>query len=114
MKIKVGQQEHFNKIVKEVNNDRYSAECVNYAVRWANLIETEMANGKKLIEIAESTSSKADISGITGFMYGAAVNILSNCWEYGEELRKWHNKEYNYEGKGIVNPAIFTIKNKGE
>lgn len=26
-----------------------------------------------------------------------------------EELRKWHNKEYNYEGDGVVNPAILTI-----
>jgi hypothetical protein len=27
-------------------------------------------------------------------------------------LRKWHNKEYNYEGEGTVNPAILTISKK--
>ena len=42
-------------------------------------------------------------------MYGCAVSILSQCWKYGEELRKWHNKEYNYDGDGVVNPAVLTI-----
>lgn len=45
-------------------------------------------------------------------MYGCAVNILAQCWKYGEELRKWHNKEYNYNGNGVVNPAVLTIKKK--
>ena len=43
-------------------------------------------------------------------MYGCAVSILSECWEYGEELRKWHNKKYNHGGDGVVNPAVLTIK----
>ena len=47
--------------------------------------------------------------GITGFMYGAAVSILSQCWEYGEYLRKWHNKDYGYDGDGVVNPAVITV-----
>lgn len=52
---------------------------------------------------------EADTEGITGYMYGCAVSILSQCWKYGEYLRKWHNKEYNYDGDGVVNPAILTI-----
>lgn len=43
-------------------------------------------------------------------MYGMAVSILSQCWKYGEFLRKWHNKEYGYEGDGVVNPAVMTVK----
>lgn len=58
---------------------------------------------------ADRLSLEADTEGITGFMYGASVGILSKCWEYGEELRKWHNKEYDYEGYGVVNPAILTV-----
>jgi hypothetical protein len=42
-------------------------------------------------------------------MYGYAVNALSQSWKYGEELRKWHNTDYGYEGDGIVNPAVLTI-----
>ena len=66
---------------------------------------------KVIVANADKLSHEADVEGITGFMYGCAVSILSQCWKYGEELRKWHNKEYNYEGDGVVNPAVFTISN---
>ena len=62
-----------------------------------------------MIAHAEKCSHDADTDGITGFMYGAAVSILSNHWKYGELLRKWHNKEYGHEGDGVVNPAVLTI-----
>jgi len=43
-------------------------------------------------------------------MYGCAVSMLSQCWKYGEELRRWHNKEWGHEDTdGIVNPAVLTI-----
>lgn len=58
---------------------------------------------------ADRLSREADTEGITGFMYGCAVSILSQCWVYGEYLRKWHNKEYDYDGDGVVNPAIMTV-----
>ena len=67
-----------------------------------------------IMENAESLSHEADTEGITGFMYGCAVSILSSSWEYGEELRKWHNKEYDYEGDGVVNPAIITLQKREE
>ena len=93
-----------------INSDPYGSGVVRYAERWANMMEQEMESGKALIDIADATSNKADIEGITGYMYGCAVSILSQVWEHGEELRKWHNKEYGYDGNGTVNPAIITIK----
>lgn len=91
------------------NRDPYGAAAYRYAETWANLMEEKIENGEKLSDIAESTSHEADVEGITGFMYGCAVSVLSNAWEYGDELRKWHNKEYDYEGDGVVNPAILTV-----
>ena len=73
------------------------------------MMEAEMSLGKNLIDIANNTSIEADTEGITGFMYGCAVAALSEFWEYGEEFRKWHNREYGYNGDGVVNPAILTI-----
>lgn len=97
----------------ELNSDGYSRACFTYAERWAEILEKEIdENGdvrKIITENAERLSHVADTEGITGFMYGCAVNILSQCWEYGEELRKWHNKEYSYDGDGVVNPAILTL-----
>jgi hypothetical protein len=106
--MKLKNKEEWDQIVT-INNDPYGSCVVRYAERWANMMEQEMESGKPLIEIADATSDKADTDGITGYMYGCAVSILSEVWEHGEELRKWHNKEYGYEGNGTVNPAIITI-----
>lgn len=76
------------------------------------MMEEQIDKGAKVEDIAEETSHKANADGITGFMYGAAVAILSQCWEYGEELKKWHNEKYGHKGEGVINPAIFTIYKK--
>lgn len=91
------------------NTDPYGKAAIDYAEGWAKLMQIEISKGKTLIECAENTSHELGFLGITGFMYGCAVNILSQCWKYGEDLRKWHNKEYDHEGDGVVNPAVLTI-----
>lgn len=95
---------------ERINDDPYGGRCVSYAKEWARLMQKEIADGKPLSEIAAKTSHEADYDGITGFMYGAAVHILSKSWKHGEELRIWHNKQYGKEeGEGVVNPAVITI-----
>lgn len=94
---------------REANTDPYGKCALDYAEGWAKLMQIEIAKGKTVKECAEKTSFELGFLGITGFMYGYAVSLLSQCWKHGEELRKWHNKEYNHEGDGVVNPAILTI-----
>ena len=95
---------------KENNSkDFYSKGVVDYLERWAALMEAKLAEGETIQAVAEATSREADTEGISGFMYGMAVSALAHCWQHGEALRKWHNKEYDYEGDGTVNPAILTI-----
>lgn len=91
------------------NKDPYGAATVKYAVTWAESMEGLIAQGQSIQDIADKTSSNADTEGITGFMYGAAVNALTHAWYWGDELKAWHNKEYNYAGDGVVNPAILTV-----
>lgn len=89
----------------EVNSkDGYSSCVVRYAEYWAKFMQYLMAKheGVTVAQIADKASHAADIDGITGFMYSCAVNVLSHVWKHGEELRKWHNKEYDYEGDGVV------------
>lgn len=94
----------------EVNSkDPYGNGVVKYARRWAKYMQKLIAEGKNVFEIAEKASHDCDIEGITGFMYGCAVNALSKSWKYGEQLRRWHNKDYGYEGDGVVNPAVLTV-----
>ncbi|ALO79641.1 hypothetical protein HOBO_233 [Bacillus phage Hobo] len=97
---------------KEKNTDGYGAGIFRYAEKWANLMEEEITKGSRIRDVAQKLSHDADTEGITGFMYGAAVSILSQCWVHGEELKKWHNKEYDYEGEGVANPALVTITKK--
>jgi hypothetical protein len=101
----------------EVNSEPYGKAAVDYAEAWANLMETKMSEGKELEDIADSSSHDADTDGITGFMYGAAVSMLAQCWEHGEQLRRWHNlktqikdegAKANTEG-GTLNPALLNI-----
>lgn len=114
--MKIGNQENWNKFVAN-NTDPYGKTIIDYAERWANLMEDMMAKGKKLVDVAEATSYEANTEGITGFMYGAAVSILSTSWVYGEELRRWHNKEVQIgnegdranDSGGVLNPAILNI-----
>lgn len=129
----VGNKERWKEWV-EANTDFYGRGVITYAARWANLMEAEIQrrelipagepetwtadekaawqNGSIQVinETADALSHKADIGGITGFMYGAAVQTLSESWLYGEWLHRWHNKDYGHEdAEGVVNPAIITI-----
>ena len=102
---------------REKNTDPYGEEIFNYAERWANLMEEKIEEGAELEDIAGETSFEV-ANGITGFMYGAAVSVLSECWEHGERLRRWHNldmqigsegEEANESG-GVLNPALLNIR----
>ncbi|MCA9313203.1 hypothetical protein KDA08_02655 [Candidatus Saccharibacteria bacterium] len=96
---------------KDNNQDGYGGGVIAYAERWARLIQVEINAGKKLEDVADTTSHEADIDGITGFMYGAAVHTLATSWKHGDQLRKWHNKQYgkSEDTEGTVNPAILTV-----
>ena len=101
----------------ETNNDPYGSGVTRYAARWANYMDARIANGEQLSDIADDASREADKEGITGFMYGCAVSILSQVWKHGEELRRWHNKKTQIHNEGdaanetggVLNPAIMTI-----
>ena len=110
MRIKKGMEEDY-KIALENNRNEYGSAVFRYAERWAELMEQDIdaTNIYYAISNAEKRSHEADTEGISGFMYGCAVSILSYVWEYGEPLRQWHNGKYGHYGDGVVNPAILTI-----
>lgn len=91
------------------NQDFYGKGVVDFCERWAELMEKQITSGKKLTEVSDATEKEADADGITGFMYGCAIDVLSQTWVYGEDLKAWHNGKYMYKGDGVVNPAILTV-----
>jgi len=102
------------------NQDSYGGGVYHFAEQWANLMEDEISKGKALKEIAKEASHKADTEGITGFMYGCAVSILSKCWIHGEQLRIWHNLDTQLQNEGeeanekgtVLNPALINVSEK--
>ena len=99
------------------NQDGYGSGVIRFAERWARLMQVRMKDGD-ISSVANKASHDADTDGITGFMYGVAVSVLSSCWSHGEELRKWHNistqigneGEKANESGGVLNPALFNIQ----
>ena len=92
MKILKGKEQDYKDWYNK-NSDPYGHACFTYAERWAEMLENAIDNSpdesmKVILDNADRLSREADTEGITGFMYGAAVSILSQCWKYGEELRK--------------------------
>ena len=118
MKLKRGVKTKYLKYVRMNSKDGYSKAVVTYAEDWAAIMEKKLKKrGVKVKDIAEASGHEADTQGITGFMYGCAVSALAQFWVHGEELRRWHNREYLDEEKaakadksgGVVNPAILTF-----
>lgn len=111
--MKIANQEVWAEYV-EKNKDGYGKGIIDYAERWANLMEEKMAEGAKLEDIAEATGHTADTDGITGYMYNAAIITLAGVWEYGDQLRRWHNSENGVSEEqvkgGVVNTAVLTIR----
>lgn len=101
----------------EANKDGYGSGVIRFAERWARLMEGRIANGDTVEGCADEASHLADNEGITGFMYGAAVSILSQVWVHGEQLRRWHNLSTQIgnegvkanESGGVLNPALLSI-----
>jgi hypothetical protein len=116
MLIKDGKRAEYDKYVQMNSNDGYSKGVVDFAEKWATLMEAEIEKGAKIPDIAKATSSEADM-GITGFMYGCAVQALAHFWEYGEELRRWSNLDIQIkdegekanESGGVLNPALLSL-----
>jgi hypothetical protein len=116
MQIKPGLETEYAEYVAK-NSDPYGKGVVDYTERWVALMEGAIAGGKKLEDIAEETSHLADTDGITGFMYGCAMQALAHFWVHGEPLRIWHNlkTQLHHEGEkanaegGVLNPAILNI-----
>ena len=115
--MKLRDEKTWKKYVEVNRDDPYGRRCVTYAEEWAELMERKISEGAKLEDIAKSTSHEADTDGITGFMYGMAVSMLSRCWQDGERLRRWHNIDTQIKDEGekanekgtVLNPAIINI-----
>lgn len=103
-------QADYEKCVVINSNDNYGFGIVKFMDRWAKCMQYLIEEkGYNVAAAARETEFVCDLEGMSGFSFGCALNTLCKTWKYGEDLRKWHNGEYNYEGEGVVNPAVINI-----
>jgi len=109
-------QKGWEKCVKNNSEDDYGKCAVDVAREAMRLLD----DGKHEKFDADDIITEADRNldaGITGFMSGWIANVISHCHSRGEEFRKSWNKhyagdKYDENKKGVINPAILTIKTK--
>ena len=94
------------------NTDPYGKACVDTARRVMELLDVE--NDFDCHEIIVRADKEVGAGGLTGFMAGAVASMVSGLHSRGEEWRKKWNEDYGVSAdkKGVVNPAIVTIKEK--
>ena len=106
-------------------DDAYIQAIIDYAIRWADLMEHEMErrsidgfDAESIIpEIAKECGREADAEGVTGNMYGFAGYLIARHWVYGEPFRLWFNVDCDPEHGRIandtpgamLNPAVFVV-----
>jgi hypothetical protein len=103
----------------EANQDPYGKCCVDVARHAMDILDErgEVGDPHQLICDAEKRLPETE-QGITGFMAGAAAQMISNCHSQGDEFRRAWNLKYQIhdegeranESGGILNPALMTIQ----
>lgn len=93
----------------QANQNGSGQRILDYAERWARMMQLELAQGKALADVWEPTSFEADLEGMSGFSSGLATHLLTQCWVHGAELRRLHNASYGSDSQGTVNPAVLVV-----
>lgn len=69
------------------NQDKYGTNVLDYAERWAKLMQKKIANGEQLTRnLIERIAVYAKVIEMTKYAYDQAANILIACWRYGIDL----------------------------
>lgn len=90
--IKLSNQQAWQAYVA-ANRGSIGAGILNYARRWARLMQLEIAQGKRLADIWEKTSHEADLEGLTSTASSYAVGVLAECWTQGKELDRLYRQQ---------------------
>ena len=84
------EKKKWEKLTKKKESDMYYKAIMDYAKRWAVLMQERLIKENvSIFEIAEETSERAKKGSITSIMQSYAVGLLYQSWVYGKNLNKW-------------------------
>lgn len=66
--------------------DFHIYQACQFATRWADLMEDQVATGRSVESCANETSLLADSDVITALQFQHAANLLHTYWIHGEQL----------------------------
>ncbi|ATN93973.1 hypothetical protein J4U01_gp010 [Mycobacterium phage Kumao] len=81
-------------------HDPVGVGAIRFAARYANALESRLAQGDKLEDVAEEVSYDCG-EDINAFQYSVGVAVLAGSWEHGEALRRWHNLRWQTQDEGV-------------
>lgn len=88
MKVKPGTETTFASL-KAKNTTDYGRTIIEYAERWAELMEACIAAGDVSKEMFDRTGDQADSYGLSGAMGETASSIISHYWLHGALVLAW-------------------------
>lgn len=97
MKIKKGKERKLQ-LWLDKHTDTYNRSCLAYANVWACLMESKMMLGGTPEQVIRNCAEKYSqlaygvTGGESGLVYGCAVAILCEVWEYGDTLKQWYDE----------------------
>ena len=112
MKIKAGMESVYASIKNEMTQDGRNNAVISYAERWADMMEQQIINGASVSEAAAQTRYKANQENISWYMYGNAVRVLLNFWEYGDELGhlQQSNRSYHEQQEALQEAQVCDVQ----
>lgn len=90
-------------------NNAMGAKILDFANRWATLMESKIANGEKLTpEMIRQAELEPGI-GMQNYEVDLARVVLFDCWKFGPEMRRvFYNELRTQAEANAVNPADLT------
>lgn len=93
------------------NKDEYGKACIDTAKGVMELLDKE--KDFDCHDLICRVDKEVKAGGLTGFMAGAVASMVSSFHSRGKEFKEKWNKDWGVKNsKGVVNPAIATIKSK--
>jgi hypothetical protein len=75
------------------SGQKYERGILDFAERWAKRMETRVAAGGKVEDIAEAAIVDPVLR-LTSLQLAEAIIALVAHWERGEELRRWYDEQW--------------------
>lgn len=104
MQIKDGEEADYAKYVELNSQDPYSGQVVKAGEAVGDVLDDAEKTPEEAIKALDGL-------GLSGYMAGAAIQIVCHYHPRGQELQVVWNKQWGGNGteQGPINPAIITI-----